>query len=240
MIRLILTILMPSVCAQLCELPWKPLSPPYDGAEVDSCFQSFDDIETWHTAKMKCSLLNARLMEIVSPNQERSLLRALQQGFVFSYLAISIDFSLSSEPFISDDKNAQYWSGGNSIATLNKWVWASSGQRIFPYVNWGTNIESPNGCLALDVLEKSWAAPNCADKLGYVCERGISGRTSEGREIIHLRNEVIQMPTTIFGKRVSIVSEVQIQFSTSAFDGTLLTYAIPPNHEKTSFNIIGE
>jgi hypothetical protein len=35
-----------------------------------------------------------------------------------------------------------YWIGGNDLATKGRWVWASNGYRIYPYVNWKA-AESP-------------------------------------------------------------------------------------------------
>ena len=46
----------------------------------------------------------------------------------------------------SDFDNSMYWIGGNDLATHQRWVWASKGYRIYPYVNWETDkvvIETP-------------------------------------------------------------------------------------------------
>ena len=38
--------------------------------------------------------------------------------------------------------SSMYWIGGNDLATKGRWVWASNGYRIYPYVNWKA-AESP-------------------------------------------------------------------------------------------------
>ena len=32
--------------------------------------------------------------------------------------------------------DAAYWTGGNDLATKNRWVWTSRGNLIYPFANW--------------------------------------------------------------------------------------------------------
>ncbi len=34
------------------------------------------------------------------------------------------------------DPSYSFWTGGNDLATPGRWVWASRGFRIYPFVNW--------------------------------------------------------------------------------------------------------
>lgn len=67
----------------------------------------------------------------------------------------------------------------------------------------------------------------------------ISAWKSAERKAIHLNGTEFGIPNTIFGDKISIVAEVQVKFSTNAFDGTFLTYAVPQGHEMSPFSIIG-
>ena len=72
-----------------------------------------------------------------------------------------------------------YWIGGNDLATRNRWVWASKGYRIYPYVNWmekkptrSENANSEGQCIALDPSQNfQWRDESCGSTKAYFfCE----------------------------------------------------------------------
>ena len=87
----------------------------------------------------------------------------------------------------------KYWIGGNDLASKNRWVWAETGYRIYPFVNWKPpmermenmksmgnmenmeNMAAPSGknrCLSVDAISFQWIASNCEEKNGFFCEKG--------------------------------------------------------------------
>ena len=75
--------------------------------------------------------------------------------------------------------NFYYWIGGNDLATRNRWVWSSTGYRIYPYVNWvdgaptlSENANSDAQCIALDPNNNfQWRDESCGDfQAHFFCE----------------------------------------------------------------------
>ena len=68
-----------------------------------------------------------------------------------------------------------YWVGGNDLATKGRWVWASNGYRIYPYVNWkaeATEADSDGRCVGLDAITFQWMVRPCEDQASFFCEKG--------------------------------------------------------------------
>ena len=56
----------------------------------------------------------------------------LGSGSPYSHISSYLYFCMY---FLGFD-SSMYWIGGNDLATKGRWVWASNGYRIYPYVNW--------------------------------------------------------------------------------------------------------
>jgi hypothetical protein len=63
--------------------------------------------------------------------------------------------------------SSMYWIGGNDLATKGRWVWASNGYRIYPYVNWKA-AESPEAVEGADGMAMETGIILLLDKLAAV------------------------------------------------------------------------
>ena len=102
-----------------------------------------------------------------------------------SPLDTKCDFTSKYVYFLLSDTTTGYWTGGNDLATRDRWVWASTGNRIYPYVNWQDWGWSNNAtgreaapeddegrCLAMEPTELRWVKAGCEEKRFFVCEKG--------------------------------------------------------------------
>lgn len=74
------------------------------------------------------------------------------------YPKIILDSSIAMLYFFIDSSGGSitsYWVGGNDLATHNRWVWASTGYRIYPFANWAKNKPSGPGRLRMFHLQNN-------------------------------------------------------------------------------------
>ena len=133
-----------------------------------TCIKLFDDEKVnWRRAKALCVANGAKLVEVNSP-KENDFLKALQsvKGIVLLLEGMNIEHFKKRIKFISDH-NASYWTGGNDLATRNRWVWTSRGHLVNPYVNWLVlpSIQGDQGAgrwdavKVLNLLWSQWRIP---------------------------------------------------------------------------------
>ena len=73
---------------------------------------------------------------------------------------------------IAGNKN-RLWIGGNDLATKNRWVWSSTGYRMYPYVNWASDFPTGSGhCVAVDTDTWEWTDASCDEESTFICEFG--------------------------------------------------------------------